>query len=1176
MAVKNISDQLKLDSNLYSKISSLFTKTDKNHEFELSMNNRLENVLNMETFLKVLEYLNLRSKIKKEKIIKETTLDIILNLNSETYRVSLINLETIQKYLLSIQNKKPHLVVKILLGKMLQGEKNIQIIKKKRLDVIDIDDYHTRCKLAEEKECSKSELDKLKKIDETTSEKIIIRYKQRVSLFVDNNKDLRIDLTNVKQMKNVNNIEKTFSQYELEIDYMGKNDKKMLDKIFSQLEILLKVVFQSNFVISYSEEKEVLSYYFKKFDLENKTNMILDGRKPISLELIHLLDKLQNRYAVTDKADGDRYFLIIYKMEVFMISNTLRVKKTGLTISDKKYDGSVLDGEYIFLPKHNRHIFMAFDCLFKGDTDVRKISTYIKRLESADEIIEKCFVPKGEKYFKMKRYDGKFDTDNILKFYSSEIEKYMEYLNKIIQKDKKHVLIMRKFVIDALGGKDNEIFKYADLIWNKYVFDKNINCPYILDGVIYSPLEQKYVTSKKDSKLSDFKQKPVNKNSLDLYVIFEKNPETGKVLTVYDDSDDETVKGKPYRIANLHVGRSTKFGEKPVLFQEHNRKHKAFLYLQDGEVRDETGSIIKDNTVVEFYYNIESGVKDTHRWIPMRTRYDKTELVQKYKKGYGNYFDIANKIWRSITNPVTFKDISKLGNDELFNKHLDFLRGRVDHSLILSENRENIYNRIRKKLGQPMRNFHNWISSILIYTYCNQIYQRGRSLTVLDLGCGRGDEIMKFYYTMIEYYVGIDIDLDSIMSVANGAVSRYNELRKSHPNFPKYTFIQADAGVPLNFDKQSKAIGRMNQQNKSLMDKYFSSDSKKRTKFDRINCSYAIENFLINETVWKNFINNVNDHLKEDGFFIISCFDTDRIKELLKDTDKYTIHYNTEKGEKMKLFELIKKYTNNSKSEYGNSIEYHNSFEHQEDVYNTEYLVNRDFLVKEFENKHFELVFEDSFINQYNIHQEYFKYIYQFEENQKTKNFFKKVAEYYDKTIPVNSACLKLTELFKMYVFRKKPVKIQTGGSLKDKYLNRIDELSDFELYTLNDSYKKTGYSLMDGIVEGLKLSKEIPSSLSSVKFYDDLGIDYTLDQNLNDNLLEKILKKIKIYNGRKKTIDGLNLTLLEKGCDNLLEFLEFGNTKSKKTLCLIKKDNKYRVVLNKELKTMIDKENYN
>jgi len=1169
MSKSKIYGQLVINQDTSKEIDKIISTTNADTEFEFSFyskkGNSRQELLNMETFLRVIEYLRLRSKIKKEKIENFTDLDMTyVGKDNTNYRLTITGLENIQKNTFSIGKKRNHVAYKILLSKLVSGDKNIKLLKKKRLNVHDIDDYGIRIKSSQETDGNKKDIDMLKKIDEKDSENIIIRYKQRVSLFVDK---IRIDLTNVKQLRNLSRIEEANSKYEIEIEHLGKVNQKILEDMFHESELLLKVVNQSNFILSTTEQSQVLDFYNQTFELFNKKKVQLDGRKPISLELIHLLDTLPNKYAVTDKADGDRYFLIIKDQKVYLISNNLSVKFTGLEIQDNKYNGSVLDGEYIFLPKHNRHLFLAFDCLFIGKKDIRDEPSYMNRLKEADKIIENCFAIKGVKPFIQKDYKGNFNPDKIVEFYGEEIKRFNNYINENVNKDKKNPMIMRKVVIGALGGQDNEIYKYADLLWKKYVFDKEINCPYILDGVIFSPLDQKYITSVRDTKYFDYKMKPQSKNSIDMYITFERDPDTGKVLTVFDNSRDEYVKGKPYRIAHLHVGRNTRGDERPVLFQEDSRKYIAHLFLKNGEVRDETGAIIKDKTVVEFYYNTDSGLEDTHRWNPMRTRYDKTEIVNKYKKGYGNYIDVANKVWRSIINPITFNDIETLANDSRYKKHSDFLKSRIDHSLILSEKKENIFNQIRRNLAKPMRNFHNWIRSILIYTYCNQIYEKGNKLSILDIGCGKGEDMMKFYYVMCSFYVGIDKDADSLLSAANGAVSRYNQLRKTHPNFPKYTFVTADASTPLNSELQAKALSSMSFENKKLMDKFFSNDPSKRVLFDRINCQDTIQFLLKDKMTWDGFTENINNYLKEGGYFVFTCFDGESVRSILKDTDKFTAHYNSEKGEKRVLFELIKKYEDDSKTALGNPIDFH-SFEEQEGVYVTQYLVDKEFVTKELEEKcGLELVETDLYSNQFKIHSDYFKHIYKYEENEKTKEFFRKVAEFYDQSNSVNQACFKLTKLYRLYVFRKKEKTIKSqkaGGDILEKL--------DDNLYT-KKTVKQDMFSFVNSVTESLINDKFIPKNSSAVEIFGD---NYQPDSSLNEDIINKSLKKVEIIheidNKKIPVIKGLSVNVLEKDCNGDIIVDNFGLKKNKKTVVLYKTEEGYRTVFDKKNRSLINK----
>ena len=87
-----------------------------------------------------------------------------------------------------------------------------------------------------------------------------------------------------------------------------------------------------------------------------------------------------------------------------------------------------------------------------------------------------------------------------------------------------------------MGIEDNEIFKMTSLLWRLYETDARMKCPYLLDGLIFQGLNQKYTTIKSNDKYPEYKWKPPNRNSIDFYVEFEKDPKTGKILTVYNNS----------------------------------------------------------------------------------------------------------------------------------------------------------------------------------------------------------------------------------------------------------------------------------------------------------------------------------------------------------------------------------------------------------------------------------------------------------------------------------------------------------------------------------------------------------------------------------------------------------------------------------------------------------------
>ena len=378
------------------------------------------------------------------------------------------------------------------------------------------------------------------------------------------------------------------------------------------------------------------------------------------------------------------------------------------------------------------------------------------------------------------------------------------------------------------------------------------------------------------------------------------------------------------------------------------------MFLTNGEVRDQDGNIIQDHSVIEFYYNNDPNIPDEHRWTPIRTRYDKTEMVQLFRKRYGNYWEVANQVWRSIENPVLLSDFGILAKDETYQSHLNILRGKIDHSVILSERAENKFYQTVNKLATGMRHFHNFIKSNMIYTHMNPVYENNKKMTVLDIGCGRGGDLMKFYYVTIDLYVGIDKSNADLASPTDGAISRYNQHRKQKPNFPSMFFVNADAGVLLNSEDQLKVIDNTSNQNVGIMKKFFSRNPTMRTMFDRINSQFMLHFLLENDTIWGNFCQNIKDYLKPGGEILITCFDADLVRAVLKETGQFTSYYTDLQGEQHIMFELIRKYDENIIGEMvklGVPIDVYNATYMGEGTYMTEYLVDKKFLEQEFADK---------------------------------------------------------------------------------------------------------------------------------------------------------------------------------------------------------------------------------
>jgi hypothetical protein len=676
---KSISSEI--DKDVLQRLYNMFMKTKKEYEFEFVFFSKNNNYMQQDKYVKLIKIIDKKSVSNKDYTLVKPVdiLDITYKKDNNTlYRCVLTEKENINKIMKKVEKLTPimtqnHIIMKILTQMYIQKDDGIYFMKKVKIeDPVDVDDFNFRGKLSGEYDLKQEEITELLLLNQNASRYITFRYKQRTSLYLlgkpKSTTLIKIDLTETKFGNYYKQVNKNISNYELEIEYnTDKPKKEDFNKMMAETEYLLKIINQSNFILPMSKSIKVLDYY-KSLIKPIQFNK-LDGRQPRTLELQYTIESLANKYAVTDKADGDRHFLIIFNNRCYLISSGLYIKDTGIVLSDSKskYNGSILDGEYIFIAKKNRHIFLVFDCLFYCGNDIRMEEKLFERLNNADDIIKQCFIFTNQKGIEYSSYSNKkeFNLQEHVDFHQKEIQRTIELLNYDIDIEKLFPLVRRKYFIGSLGAKPWEIFAYASVMWNTY---KESKCPYILDGLIFQPLVQKYITSATGS--HDFKWKPPESNSFDFYVEFEKD-KFGNEIVAYDNSYSEEIDdyklNVPYKIARLHVGQSVGQIEKPILFKENESLCYAHLYLKKGEARDIEGNIILDKTVVEFYYDMNDDVLKMYKWIPMRTRYDKTDSVNRFGRQYGNYTTTADGVWRSVVNPTLVTDFNDLavGNDPI-------------------------------------------------------------------------------------------------------------------------------------------------------------------------------------------------------------------------------------------------------------------------------------------------------------------------------------------------------------------------------------------------------------------------------------------------------------------------------------------------------------------------------
>lgn len=1004
-----------------------------------------ENNIELEIGFKRIDYPNyiriaesLINSTDQTKILESVSLDAIILLgDGNSYRVSFQTQELIDKFFDKIIGSKLRLsnqdIQRYLINIKLNTP-NIEIMYKNKgsATMIQPEDLDIIFKLTKETPVeTKPEL--------SGNEKLLFRLKQRYSFTI--NKSVRIDVTQVQQSNNIFNLTSQDNRYEVELEVINK--KITTKELLTETYTMLKIVQDTSIPISKTESQQVISEYRK---LSGDTKGIhLEKRSTISIESQHIVDFIPNNYAPTDKADGNRRFLVSLPMGLYLLTNNLIVTKLDMKIDNPEYHNMILDGENDDSEEGN--MLLLFDIVYFNQVNYKYNTKFNlnNRVTILNDIIDKCFgnlIPFAN--YTDKHTD--LELDKILKFYTMEFKKYWkEFRNRLaVFKKKSELFITRKVYLFPLGIDKSEVFAYADLIWKLFVY-KSLP-PYRPDGIIYAPLTGPYLIKVSrdliDSVPLEYKWKEPNQNSIDFYIVFNKDS-NGVDIILYDQSTKSGT-GKPYKVARLFVGGFNGSNETPIPFKVNGTEQKAYIYAQDGVARDSSKRAIDDKTVVEFIYDyvpedntkIDSIIQETdngYKWIPLKTRYDKTESVTKYQKMYGNPNYIAQRIYRSIVNPITETTISLLANPNSFQKEFDRLgksvakieinKPTVNRLISAQANTNFSYYQGRTNIGKGMRAYHNWIKSNMIITYCKN------KESVLDIGVGRGGDINKFILANVSEVVGIDVDNNGLYVSEDCASYRYRNAKKKNPKIPNMSFINANAKGLFNVKSQEKIIPDMNDNNKKLIQEKLSGNK----KYNVINCQFSLHYYLSDETSWKNFCKNINDHAMTNAYFLITTFDGKIIKDKLGNKSKLTISYTNNSGNKTTFVEINKLYTDTDKSNLGQAINLYNSTISKPGTYITEYLVDPDFLIASLKkNCGMELVETDLFFNMFNLYKKYFsRGVSDLDSSSDTKQY-EIISNYYKtlnpefqnlfttEEIEMNKASFAFSSLNRYFVFKKK------------------------------------------------------------------------------------------------------------------------------------------------------------
>ena len=996
-----------MNTSLLKNLNALFQNiSNPNDELEIIFNNFLKtNKLDLESYNNILKYAKHRNIKDKLKISVINSLDITYRYDTaknNVYRITIDDLTSINQYINSLLNRSNSIIYALLINKIIKKEDNIFVIEKIKepKNKYDIEEFDIRLRLSNELNISKNILDNLLKIRDV-DDKISFRYKQRLSVVLEDNSNytISLDITETKNSNNLKSLLQQTSNYETELDCSIKNIKNIKSKQKDIIQNLIKetnnvkMVLDFNFhLLSNTESKQIIDSYN---NLLNNKNKNLYSMNVFTIQTENLLDDVIIDYSVTDKADGEHYAFYIKNKKIYLISSNLKVKYTNIELKNSNYDNTILDGELIFL-KNKKFLFNSFDILYYKNKDIRNEINLQNRIKLIDELIINNF----NESIKLPKYEDKYEINKLMTYHLDSMVKYLTNLNSLINNNDKYI-ISRKYYMFTTGLSNTEIFKYATLLYNNYKNGKLSKWPYYLDGIIFTPMTQKYTNILSQQKKKIYKWKPPHDNTIDFY--FKEELFNNKSINIIDNSDPEKEINKLYKIGNLYVGNINNNVEEPILFKEDENLHICKIELQDGLMKDIEGNIIQSDTVIECYYDSEMG------WIPLRTRYDKTYMVQQYKKKYGNFKIVAESNWKSIQDNNTIDILNNLANDKIYNNMVIKLKNKLNLGEITKSKQKDTYYKKKVNLAKYMRNFHNYIKSIMIYKYCH-------NKSVLDIGAGRGGDVMKFYHSKVKYVLGLDVDAYELDSTTDGPKSRVMTLKNKFPNFPLMEFSLGDAGLEFNLENQQKNL-KFKDNDIRLYNKYFNSSK----KFEVFNCQFMIHFVFKSDNTLNNFCKNINNYLAKDGYLLITTLDGDILHNLFKKHNGIIESYYTDDSNenKNKFFNFTANYDYNNTdiNKCGLNYESYLSWINDENESYTEYIVSKDYIIKKLkEESNMSLVDTATFSEIYNNYNTFFNNSANYESEKKTKMFFMGIKEFYNKE---NLYERIFSFLNRMYIFKK-------------------------------------------------------------------------------------------------------------------------------------------------------------
>ena len=437
---------------------------------------------------------------------------------------------------------------------------------------------------------------------------------------------------------------------------------------------------------------------------------------------------------------------------------------------------------------------------------------------------------------------------------------------------------------------------------------KSLNKTYEIDGLIFIPnsnvqnKDTKFKMNTNYSNMVGYKWKPIEHMTIDFFVCkLPKNMYTNIPYNNYKLKSNEFIyilfsgisksdyeKFKLSYMVDYKKIINEKYMNGNMFPIQFTTSDNIYNYIYIGSENE------LDNRICEFGYDLNK-----HSWKFKKIRSDRDVELERGNY-YGNYYTISEYIWNNINNPLTFDMLIGDNSSYFINDENDFYKAQ--------------------------RSFNSFVKTFALESIISeQLNDKNQTDFVIDLASGKGQDLARL--SNLDFKSGLFIDNDK--NALSELLNRKHHL-KTRNNKQMQIFIK-NIDLKTNYLEIIKTINELNIKKESA---------------DIIICNFAIHYIIINDDYLTNFIKLLDYYLKPNGRFIFTCFDGQRVFNLLKDTEIWNSYENNNLK-----FSIKKLFKSENLANNGQKIDVLLPFSNNE--YYTEYLVNLDYVSNVFNQSNF-------------------------------------------------------------------------------------------------------------------------------------------------------------------------------------------------------------------------------